>query len=566
MGSPRFSSPSSRLVGPPSPSPGSAPKKDSSMLERLVKISRLLLSACVICATTSIPQADAAAPMPDWKQDFWNPRPESDDVVLPLPCGGGVAFRRILTTVSGNWLADEPLQLGNSDIPGQEHSESILRDSIVGSLTIDEKPSDRFYLLGKYELTRDQYDAVMKDECPSPSDGGSLPVDEISWFDANRFAQRLTSWLYKEAPGALKSVAGEKAFVRLPTEEEWEFAARGGLTITDADRRKLRFPMDGSLSDYVWFAGFKSCDGSLQPVGLLEPNPLGLYDILGNAQELTSDFYRLRTRSRPHGQVGGATARGGSCLTSEERVRTAEREEIPLYDAETGEARGRPFTGLRLAIGAPVLAGHDRIETINRDWKAIGDTRVTIDPDRDPIDTLGEIAAAETSDEIRGAIEDAVRVFRTEMEQRNRIELRSAKLVVLSGGLGIRDYILGLDTNTRIARLLESADADQLTMLRENLNRGEERLAVSRQIFLSALVHAADDFPQETLESARQIVTEENRLQLREMTERTQQTTQEMIDMFVEFSETYRKRPDTPPEYFEGEIKKLFQKFREGIR
>ena len=56
--------------------------------------------------------------------------------------------------------------------------------------------------------------------------------------------------------------------------------------------------------------------------------PLGLHDVLGNAQEMTADLYRLRTRARAHGQVGGVTARGGSCLTAEARVRTAERDRL----------------------------------------------------------------------------------------------------------------------------------------------------------------------------------------------------------------------------------------------
>ena len=72
------------------------------------------------------------------------------------------------------------------------------------------------------------------------------------------------------------------------------------------------------------------------------------------------------------------TARGGSCLTAEARVRTAERDEVALFDPETGRPAGKPFTGLRLAVGAPILIGQDRIEKINEDWRAFGETRLQI--------------------------------------------------------------------------------------------------------------------------------------------------------------------------------------------
>lgn len=497
----------------------------------------------------------AQAAEPTWPADFWNPVQTEGDVILPAPCGGAMAFRRIDTTVPGNWLADETLQLGNSEITGQEHSESILRDSIAGPLSLTGAPEARFYLLGKYEVTADQYAAVMDPACPEPGDAGSVPAEGMSWFDAQGFTARYTEWLYANARDALEAAAGTQAFVRLPTEEEWEFAARGGLAVAEAVQRQRLFPMDGPLEEYVWFAGFKSCDGALQPVGLLGPNPLGLHDVLGNAQEMTADLYRLRTRARAHGQVGGVTARGGSCLTAEARVRTAERDEVALFDPETGRPAGKPFTGLRLAVGAPILIGQDRIEKINEDWRAFGETRLQIDPAQDPIEALGDVAQAQDSPEARDAILAAVQSFEAEMERRNAIEAKSAKSVVLSGMLMIRDYLIELDNISRIQEVLAvGADPGVEAAMR----RANERLNLTRDVFLTALVHATDDFDQATLDAAEEIIRKENDLRLRAASERTRASTERMLAMFGVFTRSYRARTDTDPSEFYQIIEKYY--------
>lgn len=535
-------------------------------IRRPARPGRLAALATALTATLSAAPARAADPI--WAQDFWNPVPAEGDVILPAPCGGAMAFRRVDTTVPGNWLADERLQLGNSEIAGQEHSESILRDSIAGALSLDDAPEDRFYLIGKYEVTRDQYAAVMDETCPAPADEGSAPAEGMPWFDAQTFAARYTAWLYGNARAELAAAAGRQAFLRLPTEEEWEYAARGGLAVPEAVQRQRLFPMDGPLEEYVWFSGYKSCDGALQPVGLLHPNPLGLHDILGNAQEMTADLYRLRTRSRAHGQVGGATARGGSCSTIEARVRTAERDEVALFDPETGEPAGKPFTGLRLVVGAPILMGQSRIERINADWKEFGETRIQIDPDQDPIAALDGIAEAQDSPEARDAILEAARQFQAEMEARNAVEARSAKAVTLAGMLMIRDYITEFDNIARLdavlnedARLKEDAGLNEAPDpgIEAAILRARERLDITRDVFLAALVHAADDFEQPTLDAAEKIIRQENELRLQGSTERTRASTERMLAMFGDFTRRYRARTDTDPSEFYHDVENYYR-------
>ncbi|MDR2339683.1 MAG: formylglycine-generating enzyme family protein [Deltaproteobacteria bacterium] len=138
----------------------------------------------------------------------------------------------------------------------------------------DEGPSHQVaitkpFYLGKHEVTQSQWLALMEDN-PSQFQDPNSPVDSVSWDDAQEFVRRLNE---KE---------GTKAY-RLPTEAEWEFAARGG---TQGDY----FFGDPSLLDhYAWYAN--NSGNSTHPVGGKEPNPFGLHDILGNVYEWASDHY-----------------------------------------------------------------------------------------------------------------------------------------------------------------------------------------------------------------------------------------------------------------------------------
>jgi sulfatase modifying factor 1 len=143
----------------------------------------------------------------------------------------------------------------------------------------DETPAHRVefpkpFYLGATEVTQGQWLEIM-DTKPGPeaqwtgADWQHLPVVSVSWHDVDHFAQRL----HERDPGA---------HYRLPTEAEWEYAARAGT-------RDLRPVSMLELPEHAWYIA--NSGDLLHPVATRSPNPWGLYDMLGNVWEWTQDRY-----------------------------------------------------------------------------------------------------------------------------------------------------------------------------------------------------------------------------------------------------------------------------------
>jgi formylglycine-generating enzyme required for sulfatase activity len=120
------------------------------------------------------------------------------------------------------------------------------------------------YWLGKYPVTQKQYQNVTGKN-PSYFDGGNNPVECVTWNNAGNFC---------------KKVGG-----RLPTEAEWEFAARGGN-----NSKGYIYSGSNTIENVAWYSGSNSPDGT-KSVGQKQPNELGLYDMSGNVWEWCSDWY-----------------------------------------------------------------------------------------------------------------------------------------------------------------------------------------------------------------------------------------------------------------------------------
>ncbi|MCK5660466.1 MAG: formylglycine-generating enzyme family protein [Methanosarcinales archaeon] len=173
---------------------------------------------------------------------------------------------------------------------------------------------DSFYM-GKYEVTQKQWSDFMGYN-PSYFKGDDLPVEKFSWNNAQEFINKLN-----EKEGIDK--------YRLPSEAEWEYAARAGTTT------RYSFGDDESkLGDYAWYDD--NSGSQTHPVGQKKPNPWGLYDMHGNVWEWVQDLPHHYTSAPTDGSAwdesnGGTTHRvyrGGGWNYGAQHCRSADRDHL----------------------------------------------------------------------------------------------------------------------------------------------------------------------------------------------------------------------------------------------
>ncbi len=319
-----------------------------------------------ICYTTLFFIAMPAKAL--WQERYFNPKPLTDDIILPMPCDGAMAFRKVIIPLN-NPLDDFGIMLGQ-DGDDWGYLEQSRPEYISGSFSSGNGEKYRYYLMAKYELNILQYKALISDTCPTPTNNLRLPQVNVGWMDAMNFANKYNIWLRNNKIDRIPMEDGALGFLRLPTETEWEFATRGGLNVSASEFREPYFPMPDGINHYVWFAGAQSSNGKLQLVGLLKPNPLGLHDMLGNVAEMMFEPFRLNKLARQHGQAGGYIVRGGHYLTPQSDIRSALRIEESYYD-NNGQNTNK-MTGIRLVMVAPALTSRQRIHQIEEEWRNLG--------------------------------------------------------------------------------------------------------------------------------------------------------------------------------------------------
>ena len=375
--------------------------------------ARRVFAALTLAVTLALP---AAAQAPSWPEDGWNPRRAADDLMLPLPCGGAMAFRPIPVPVPPGALADREVTLGQ---PDQETAtqEFLRRSFLAGGFPGPRAADPPRYFIAKYEVTRDQWAAVMATDCPAlPTPQGRLPQAEITFAEAVEFTTRLSAWLTRNARDRLPRVEEAVAFARLPTEDEWEYAARGGAAVSEAEFGDRAYPMPEGILAYEFFQGARSADRQARPVGSLRPNPLGLHDMLGNVAEWTLESFRLNKAGRPHGLAGGQVARGGSFLRPEDEIRAAMREEFLPVDSETGAPRRMRHVGLRPVLARGTTTSAAQFRRLTEAFEQESRSRTTAA--EDPLRLLDLLQAEATDPTQRAGIERVRATLQTEARAR----------------------------------------------------------------------------------------------------------------------------------------------------
>jgi uncharacterized protein (DUF1800 family) len=287
------------------------------------------------------------------------------DLLLPMPCGAAMAFQRILVPVDpANPLADLMVWTGQ-DGTENGYMEAKRPDYLRGPF--DAGGDGTAYFMGRYELTEGQYRALTGD-CAAPNRKDRIARGNLTWLEAQQLADAFSRWLHETAPPELPRRGMAMGFVRLPTETEWEFATRGGAAV-DADRYAAsRFFDDGALEDYAIFVAPGSSRGKVTAVGLKQPNPLGLYDLYGNVEELMLEPFRLTLQGRMLGQPGGIITRGGSAVSQAAQIYSAQRTEYTPYGDSGGNTNAG--IGVRFVISAHLFSSDLFLDTVKSAWSS----------------------------------------------------------------------------------------------------------------------------------------------------------------------------------------------------
>ncbi len=397
-------------------------------------------------------------------------------IVLPMPCGRKMVFKKVLIQTD-HLLDDQQVFLGefhDVDIATSEPESlyPLLRSGprnayISGGFTQAGRPGksvnerslsqnrERAYYIAKYELTMPQYllfkKGLLNIQIPISTKNENrcsqynkelkkmawnekrgfwnvLPATNLSWFDAVEFSRAYSNWLialdqqriHEGKIPVLPWEQGSTGYIRLPTETEWEFAARSGMAGEKAERNRKSYMIEdpdtgkkryGKITEIAYQTRGKRLELS---IGDYLPNLLGLYDMVGNVEEITLDTFRLSaTETHSQGQVGGYILKGGNAL--DENIGVGSRSESPFYN-QNGETRSS-LAGTRMMISAPVMTEGWK------NWKTTGNTI------RAKAMGISRQKMTAPADEHRRALQDDLDQFKAQSEkEKQKLKNQIAKL------------------------------------------------------------------------------------------------------------------------------------------
>ena len=383
--------------------------------------------------------------------DAYNPKPADNDIILPMPCGLSMVFKLVAVPAKG-LLWDMPMRPGVDDSAHQDRAfyDRRYNTALSGAFTLEDLPTawrkqapqgqNYFYLVAKYEVSNLQWHAVMDNACPDTANPGAdaaRPATDMSWYDAVDFTRRYTTWLLQNAPDSLPRFAGDQrnvGFVRLPTETEWEYAARGGQTAGSQLLLQEDFfalPTGESKADYAVYRPEQGARAEgMANIGSRKPNPLGIYDTAGNAAEMVLDAFRFSMAGRLHGSAGGFVRKGGSFLSGDAEILPGRREEMPFFLTD-GPAHARDL-GFRPVISGINTPGGGRPQELTAEWNKAGEKLAPLAQDgqtaRNPLDELDRLLAAAPDEASRKNLQDLRNTIKENnimLERQKQLEAQS---------------------------------------------------------------------------------------------------------------------------------------------
>ena len=255
---------------------------------------------------------------------------KSKDVTTTV---NGVSFKMV-------YVKGGSFQMGSNDVNADDNEKPL------HSVTLSD------YYIGETEVTQELWEAVMGSN-PSAIKGSKKPVEMVSWYDCRKFIRKLNQ------------LTGMT--FRLPTEAEWEYAARGGNK-----SQGYKYSGSNNIDDVAWYDE-NACDGvggnspayGTHSVGFKSPNELGIYDMSGNVWEWCADLYgkySSSAQSNPTGRSSGSSnvLRGGSWNGNAQYCRVAIRNACAPNNRSN-------YLGFRLVCSSDKIDSKFKEQTISTD-------------------------------------------------------------------------------------------------------------------------------------------------------------------------------------------------------
>ena len=288
----------------------------------------------------------------------------SQAVELKLPDSASITFQPVFLGLDGDDIfSSRTIKMGSREGVDGGYKERLSTTNLGGSFVARNKSGQNewLYYLGRTEVSVKQWNSVMRwwqqKNGLKVEQVNNSPLPQTSKTPAEifTFIEALNVYLLQNQKAALPRNGNAVAYVRLPTEVEWAFAARGGNEVSPSvfDRPYPYVDENGSMSlaGYEWHR--RTSGNKLKEAGsqYLKPNPLGIYDMLGNAEELT---YGIFGHDFLFARYGGLVVRGASYGHDSSDLKVSRRAEYQGYKTNSGEILRWPKVGFRLALATLV--------------------------------------------------------------------------------------------------------------------------------------------------------------------------------------------------------------------